>query len=522
MRHAWLGAVLWRMVLPASAGALGSLALPPTGLWIALPAAFGALVWLLDRVAHDEAAMGRRCRQAGLVGWSFGFGWFLASLTWIAEAFRVEADLFAWLIPFALTLLPAGLALYWGAAAALAMRWWRGSGRDVLFLVAALSLAEWLRGHLLTGFPWNLPGYVADASDAVAQGAAVVGIYGLTALVLLWAMIPALLWRPGGAPAPRLALLAAATLGLSWAGGTWRLAQAAPEPSDSFTVSIVQASIPQGMKWQRNRKEEILERYLALTASLANEPNSRRHVVVWPETAVPFLVGELPDVRQRVAAALPQGAVLVLGAFRREPPVGKGEPFRVFNSVLVMDPVAEIAAAYDKWRLVPFGEFLPLEGVLAPWGLRKLVPVPLSFTAGEGERAVAAAGLPPFVPLVCYEAIFPLSPAGNEKRPLFLVNVTNDAWFGTSAGPAQHLAHARFRAIESGLPLVRAANTGISAVIDARGEVVRRLGLGEVGTLTAPLPPPATLTPYARFGDLLFAGLLLVLVAGASRPAGRR
>jgi len=510
-----------RVLVPAAAGLAGSLALPPWHIWPLLPVGFSLLVWMLDLIARDEAAPARRWRAAALAGWSFGFGWFVFSLSWITEAFRVEAALFAWLIPFVLMLLPAGLALYWAAATAIAMRWWDAGVRSLLLLIAAMSVAEWLRGHLLTGFPWNLPGYATDASNALAQTASVVGIYGLTTLVLAWSLLPAMLWRPKGSPCFRLAGLTAATLALCWAGGAWRLAQPGPGVHDDITVSIVQANIPQSMKWQRQRRPEILRRYLDLTAEADMDSTPGRHIVIWPETALPYLVAEMPDLRRNVASGLPPGGLLVLGAIRREPvAAASGGPLHVYNSVLVIDRSGRIAASYDKHRLVPFGEFLPLESILGPLGLRKLVPVPLSFTAGSDGRPVNIRGLPAFEPLICYEAVFPLSLALDGTRPQWLVNVTNDAWFGTSAGPRQHLQQARFRAIEEGMPLVRAANTGISAIIDARGNVLKRLDLDAIGVLSAPLPRALEPTFYARWGDIAFgvliAGLLMAIAVGGA------
>ena len=523
-RPEFLHKLVLRVLIPAGAGLAGSLALPPWHIWPLLPVAFSLLAWMLDLIALSEATPARRYRAAALVGWSFGFGWFVFSLSWITDAFRVEANLFAWLIPFVLMLLPAGLALCWAAATAIAMRWWGPGARGLVILIVTLSVAEWLRGHLFTGFPWNLPGYASDASNALAQTASVVGIYGLTTLVLTWSLLPAMLWRSKGSPAYRLAGLSAATLALCWAWGTWRLAQPGPGVHDDIAVSIVQASIPQSMKWQRERRSEILRRYLDLMAKAGTDTTPGRHIVIWPETALPYLVAEMPNLRQDVASTLPPGGLLVLGAIRREPvATASGGPLHVYNSVLAIDHSGQIAASYDKHRLVPFGEFLPFESILGPLGLRKLVPVPLSFTAGTAGRPVSIRGFPVFDPLICYEAVFPLSLPLDGTRPQWLVNVTNDAWFGTSAGPRQHLEQTRFRAIEEGVPLVRAANTGISAIIDARGNVLSHLGLDAIGVLTAPLPRALEPTLYARWGDIAFgvliAGLLIAITLDVQKYA---
>jgi apolipoprotein N-acyltransferase len=454
--------------------------------------------------------MRRRLGSAALIGWSFGFGYFVISLYWLGFAFLVDADRFAVLMPLGVAALPAGLALFWAAAAAGAITLWQPFGpRRAVLLAVALAAGEWLRGHLFTGFPWNAPGYAAGALDGLAQGAAVVGIYGMTLLVLLWAGLAAVAVTETLSRRALVAVIAVlATAPIALAAGHWRLVSASPAMFDDIGLRIVQANIPQADKWRPERQNEIVEAHLDLSTEggLAGVTH-----LVWPESAVPMLIDEAPEARDRLVRRLPEDVTLLLGALRREFEDAAGVPgVRVYNSIFALAGSGEIMARYDKWRLVPFGEYLPLETLLKPLGLRKLVPLPLGFSAGPAPLTVAIDGTPAFAPLVCYEAIFPRALIDREDRPDWLLNVTNDGWFGNTAGPYQHLEQARFRAIEEGLALVRAANTGISAVIDPYGRILHRLRLGEAGRIDSPLPRPLPPTIYARWGDLAFFFMLTI------------
>jgi apolipoprotein N-acyltransferase len=497
-----------RLLAAAAAGATATLSLPPAGLWPALIAGLGVLIWLLDGVVRQRGTLKRRLTSAALVGWSFGFGYFVTSLYWVGFAFLVDAPTFAMFMPLGVAALPAGLALFWAAAAAVAIVLWQpgGPGRAVI-LAVALAAGEWLRGHLFSGFPWNAPGYAAGALDGLAQGSAFVGLYGMTLLVLLWAGLAAVLATETVNRRTLLAVgIVLATAPLAWAAGHWRLATATSATFDDMTLRIVQANIPQADKWRAERRDEIVSAHLEL--STAGGLAGVTHLV-WPESAVPMLIDEAPAARDRLVRMLPRHTTLLLGALRREV---EGPVPRVYNSLFALSGSGEITARYDKWRLVPFGEYLPLETLLRPMGLRKLVPLPLGFSAGGAPRTVAIEGTPPFAPLVCYEAIFPRTLIDRDSRPDWMLNVTNDGWFGRTAGPYQHLEQARFRAIEEGLALVRAANTGISAVIDPYGRVLQRLQLGEAGRIDSLLPRPLPPTVYARWGDIPF--LLMLAIGG--------
>jgi apolipoprotein N-acyltransferase len=508
-----------RQLVAIAGGATAALSLPPAGLWPALVLGLGVLIWLLDGVWRQQVSLRRRLASAALVGWSFGFGYFAASLYWIGFAFLVDADRFAVLMPLGVAALPAGLALFWAAAAAAAMTLWqpRGAGRAVM-LAVALAAGEWLRGHLFTGFPWNAPGYAAGALDGLAQGAALVGLYGMTLLVLLWAGLAAVLATE---TLSRRALFAAALVlaaaPLALAAGHWRLATASSAMFDHIGLRIVQANIAQGDKWLPESQEEVVSAHLDL--STAGGLAGVTHLV-WPESAVPMVIDEAPEPRHRLVRMLPRDTTLLLGALRRELDDAAGAPgLRIYNSLFAVSGSGDLLARYDKWRLVPFGEYLPLEGLLKPLGLRQLVPLPLGFSAGPAPRNVTIEGTPAFAPLVCYEAIFPRVLIDRKNRPEWMLNVTNDGWFGNTAGPYQHLEQARFRAIEEGLALVRAANTGISAVVDPYGRILHRLQLGEAGRIDSPLPRPLSPTIYAQWGDFPFLFMLAIagLVAAASR-----
>ena len=499
-------------LLAALAGALATLSLPPYGVWPVLLISYPVLVWLLD------GAGARRSFPRGFaIGWCFAFGYFVPSLWWISEAFWVEPEKFAALIPFAVAGLPSYLALYWGAACGLAARLWSTGFSRLLLLSCLLAAGEWLRGNMLTGFPWNLPGYAAGPFDGFSQLASIGGIYSLTAIVLLLAMAPAVLWQYGSW-APRrpsfvlVAVLYTAAIGAHlW--GNQRIAAyevaGAQAAGQSRQVRIVQPSIPQNRKWDRDARQQIVDTYLAMTAQGWPAAVAEPPLVFWPESALPLLLAEEDQLRGRIAGLLPEGSMLFTGGLHRV--TGSDGTAQIFNSLLLIGPGGAIRGRHDKVRLVPFGEFLPFSFLLEPLGIRQLANLPQGFAGGTEEGVVAVAGAPSFAGFICYEAVFPRS-WPYPVQPNLLVNVTNDAWFGVSGGPHQHLAQARFRAIEQGVPMVRAANTGISAIVNAVGRITGSLPLQEKAILEAKLPPVLGQTAYGRFGDMLFVGLLLSFV----------
>jgi apolipoprotein N-acyltransferase len=496
------------LALAAIAGAASALALPPYGLWPVLLLTVPVLIAGLDAIARVGRAVALR---GFLAGFLFGFGYFLVSLLWIANAFLVEAEIYGWMIPFALAGLSAYLALYWGAAAMVTVVASRPGLPRIAMLAVSLALAEWLRGHLLSGFPWNTPGYVTAALPGLAQVAALVGIYGLTFLVLLCAGLPALTFaRCRGRSDAAIACLILAATAIATTVGTERLAAPAAA-STGLKLRLVQGNVPQSTKWDVNQARAIFARYLALSrgGSDGRSPLGDNTVVIWPESALPFLVDESPAALREIADLLPASSRLLLGALRRDP------DRRVYNSIIAIAGDGRIEAVYDKVRLVPFGEFLPFSRWLDPIGVRRFITAPQGFAAGERNPVIDIPGIPPFVPLICYEAIFP-EQSRRSGTAGWLLNVTNDAWFGESGGPFQHLVQAQFRAIESGMPMVRVANTGITAIFDGYGRAIGELKLGTEGTLDGVLPRAQPATAYARWGDSLF---FLVLLATAASVA---
>lgn len=502
----------------ALTGAAASLSLPPFNLWPLLLACVPVLVWLVDGAGARKSFV-----RGFVIGWSFGFGYFVPSLWWISEAFRVEPEKFAALIPFAVAGLPAYLALYWGLACGIAARFWDKGWRRVVLLACLLTFAEWLRGNLLTGFPWNLPGYAVSSLEGLSQAASLGGIYALTLLVLLVAAAPAAFWQPGAHEVTRRTPAAVyATIVLSLAGGlhAWgggrvagyqEIDQARLADGSQQLVRIVQPSIPQNIKWDRERRQQIIDTYLEMTARPWPGTQTVPPLVVWPESALPLLLGEEDALRAQIASLLPEGSLLLTGGLHRVPDANGTT--RIYNSLLALGQAGRILGRHDKVRLVPFGEFLPFPGVLEPLGIRQLARLPQGFSEGDADRLVVVPGLPPFAGSICYEAVFPRS-FPRQQTPELLVNVTNDAWFGTSGGPHQHLTQARFRAIEQGVPMIRAANTGISAMIDATGRIRASLPLFESAVLDVSLPVLLDGTLYARIGDALFALLAGVLMTG--------
>jgi apolipoprotein N-acyltransferase len=491
---------------PFAAAALGGLALalatPPVHFLPGL-LSFAVLLHLL----HAEP----NPRRAFALGWTFGFAFCTAGLYWIAIAFFTDAERHGWLAVPAVLGLCALLASTIGVAAwAVALVRWRSLEARALAFAAAWVLAELARAGTIVQFPWNPVAIAWTATDATMQGVAWLGTYGLS-LATVAAFGMAARWlEPGGGRARWAGLAPAAALSLVLlAGGAARLAGPEGTGLTPHGLRLVQANIPQELKWDRERRIAWFRRHLELSAGPAGAPPA---AVIWPESAVPFQLETDPAAREYVASVLPPGGHALVGGDRF---VFEGDDLvAASNSLFVLGADAAILARYDKVDLVPFGEFTPFRALLGQLGLGKVVQSVVDFSPGPGRVTIATPGLPPFSPLICYEAVFPnrAAPDG-EPRPDWLLNVTNDAWFGRSSGPYQHLAMARMRAVEEGLPLVRAANTGISVVTDAKGRVLARLGLGEAGVVDARLPEPLPggPSPARRLGWPLLAGLTLVL-----------
>jgi apolipoprotein N-acyltransferase len=481
-------------------GLVSALALPPLYIVPVLLLGVPGLLALLDGAGS--------WKRAGVLGFAWGMGHHMAGLYWISHALLTDPWRWGWLIPVAVPGLALPLAIYLALVAILA--WCAAPGwRRWLALSGAWVLAEMLRGLLFTGFPWNLTGTVWAFGALPLQPAALVGVHGLSFLTLLLAGTPALGRRAVAGGAVALLLLGGF--------GAWRLAQ--PEPAASgINLLLVQGAVQQEAKWREDQRWPIFRRYLELTREGASKaPPGTPLAVVWPETASPFLLPNDPDARRYAAETLPPGAVLLAGSVRAEWGA-EGQLARVFNSLSAVGQDAALLGTYDKTHLVPFGEYMPLRGLIPI----RLVQGGVDFSSGPGAVAMTVPGFPAFSPLICYEVIFP-GAVVPEARPQWLLNITNDAWFGWSAGPFQHLAAARLRSVEEGLPLARAAQTGVSVVFDAHGRVAGRLGLGAMGSILAPLPPALPPTLYARLGSWI-PGIFsaLALLAGLMRFSNYR
>lgn len=510
----WLAGLRgWRRHLAAFLlGTLAAGAMPPVDMAPVLLISFPGLVWLSD----GNAGFG----SAFALGWSFGFGFFVAGLYWIAAALFVDIARFWWLVPFAVVGLPAGLAFFTGGAllaSHAAVRWIRlgGTGR-ILSIVVFWAAAEWLRGHVLTGFPWNLIGYAWSGAFPgglfMLQTTSLVGIYGLSLVTVLAASLPARLGDFSGnrwAPVLAAVLLIAAPAG--W--GAYRLAHGHPGFVPDVKLRLVQPSIPESLK---NDPAEMLSNFRRLYA-LSTEPGiEKMTAVIWPESAAPPFLARDASARKAVAQAAPLDGYVMTGTVRtnRAP----HPPTQIWNSLVAIDHEAVIRATYDKFHLVPFGEYVPFRSILP---MQKITPGSIDFSAGPGPRTITLPGLPPFGPLICYEVIFPGAIIDPHDRPDWLLNITNDAWYGNTSGPYQDLGIARTAAVAEGLPLVRVGDNGVSAVFDPYGRVLGHLDLNVIGILDEKLPQALPPTLYSRVGDIPFLVVLplIVVILVANRIA---
>lgn len=459
------------------AGALAALGQAPVN-W-GVPTLLGLMAgyWLFTRQGTG--------RQVFWTGWFFGTGYFAVALHWIVEPFLVDVAATGWMAPFALAGMAGGLALFWAAGFRLAFALRGGP----LVWAVAMALAELLRAYLFTGFPWAMPAH-AWINSPVAQLSAFIGAHGLNTLLFLSAAL--LVFGFSRIWAFRAGLAALVILSLI-------PLPAATIPDGGAKVRLIQPNVPQDEKWDRDKIEGFFNRQIDLTSE-PGEPD----VVIWPETAIPYAIPYADPLFEQMAAAA-GGATVVTGVQRLDEPL-------LYNSLAVLDAQGQLTQTYDKHYLVPFGEYLPLGEFLARWGLRGLAAADGSgFAAGPGPQLIELEGIGAVLPLICYEAVFPQN-LRTEQRPDLLLQITNDAWFGEFSGPYQHLAQARLRSIEQGLPMIRVANTGVSAVIDARGRIVDSLPLGVQGKLDTYLPATLPPTIYSKTGDLPIGVLLIAML----------
>lgn len=497
-----------RWIAALSLGLLYTLAFAPT-FWIVLivPALTGVF-WLLQGA--------QSARQAFFTGWWFGFGHHVSGLYWMAYSLLVEPEKHAILIPFAVSLIPAVLAVYIGLVTTATWKLRaRPAWQSVMLFATFWVAAEWARAYLFTGFPWNLAGYVWAFSDTMLQPAALAGVYGLSLLTLLAGASWATLTETGGGFRRYcLPVFSAALLVFAYVGGTVRLAFAPPAFMPEITLRIVQGNIEQHHKWDPAVRAQTVQTYIAASqatratvtpeAPPRTSPAAPTHIL-WPETAMPYLLNEAPDVLAAIAPVIPDGGLLMTGALR-----SAGERTAFWNSLFAIGANGEIVAVYDKAHLVPFGEYVPFREWLP---ITRITAGTGDFDRGPGPLTLQLPGLPPVAPQVCYEGIFPHFQSTEPVQPEWIFNITNDAWFGDSGGPHQHFHMTRLRAVEQGIPVVRAANTGISGVIDAFGRVIASLPLNTQGVIDSPLPAATARTPFGQYGPVIVSLLLLMSLA---------
>lgn len=535
-----------RRLIALVAGATGALALAPIDFVPAMIVPMTVAVWLIDGAARGERNRGwarvlqpRSCWSAAAAGWWWGLGYFVAGFWWLGSAFLVDPGKDAWALPFGVLGVPAALACYPAAGFALARLFWSPRTGRIFALAAGLGASEWLRERLFTGFPWNNYGMAFGDHLVLSQAASLFGNPGLTLLAILVCAAPATLAdprRPGGTRRAQitptlLAGLAVVALALF---GFLRLSADPGTTVAGVRLRIMQPNIPQNDDFSYANKDKILADYLDLSDRATSPERAGLADVthlIWPESAFPFVLSRDPDALESIGKVLSAGTLLITGAARvdaPEPGMGKKVEPAYFNAIEVVGPGGTILDNYDKVHLVPFGEYLPYDSFLRRLGVTHFVHIPGGFTPGTQRRLLDIPGLPPVAPSVCYEAIFsqavlPTGPESERLRAGVILNVTNDSWFGRTAGPYQHFAQARLRAVEYGLPLIRAANSGISAVVDAYGRVTASLPLGVRNVLDASLPQRIPPTLYARASWIIEPGIYLgfLLLGFASGCTGR-
>ncbi|MGB7286289.1 MAG: apolipoprotein N-acyltransferase [Salaquimonas sp.] len=523
-----------RYWLAFAAGLLSALAMAPIDFFPILFLTLPVFAWIMDGVYADgKNGWIAAVKSPFLCGWWFGFGYFLMGLWWVGNAFLVDVEDFIWLLPFAVLLLPAGLGIFWGLAGVLARLFWSDHWTRVFALTLAFGLFEYLRGFVFTGLPWNALGYAAMPIPLMMQSAAAIGLYGVTALAILFFSLPLILLATPSRllknkriPFILTLLLLVAHLGY----GAIRLSQNPTVYETEVTVRLMQPNIDQKSKFDLEQEDGIVARYLDISKSVPTDGLSLEDIdyLIWPESAFPFLLTERRDVLASIGEMLPEGTRLITGAMRAEPGAAGNAYGNVYNSVYLIESNGEIAEAADKTHLVPFGEYLPFQEMLEAIGLEQLTRLRGGFASGSGRKLLAQNTDHPILPLICYEIIFPGEIRNPDRpkqdAPKWIVNLTNDGWFGFTPGPYQHLRQSIVRGVEEGLPIVRVANTGFSVVTDPVGRTLHSLGLGKQGVIDSQLPGSLNTTLYTEFRNASFFALLILclLVSLGARLTQRR
>jgi apolipoprotein N-acyltransferase len=531
LSHGWR-----RFLMLLVAGAIGGLSVPPFYLLPALFVTMPVWVWALDG-AERLPGWRKLFGPAFSIGFAYGLGYFLVAFHWLGAAFFVDGGVMLVVMPFAILALAAVIALFWGLASALAHLCWSGGAWRIVTLATFLTLAEWARGHFFSGFPFDLLGYALAANDEMAQLASVIGVYGLTALAALLSMTPALIWPADQRSLTRRLVpffLAILAVGAQIGFGHYRLQTTPVTQRTDMRMRLVQPMVLEHADWAAAQPAAIITKLIDLSQTRTGPDDPGLATVtqlVWPESSLPFFLSDYPEGLARIAHMLPAKGLLLTGAPRElyDPAATEGattaDARPAFNSLVAIDHTGEVVASYDKSHLVPFGEYLPFPQFFAAFGLKQFVPGATGWQAGDGRRLMRLPDTPPFLALICYEAIFSGDLGPDTGNAQFILNITNDAWFDGSIGPTQHADHARLRAVEEGLPLIRVGNSGLTELVDPLGRVTKSLPPETIGVLDV---VPANRLPgtlFTRFGYWPLALLLLVGLGCAvlsSRPRRRR
>ena len=524
LSHGWR-----RLGLLLLAGAIAGLSVPPLFIVPALFVSFPIWVWCLDGAERQRGW--RRLWPAFLIGFAFGLGYFTVAFHWIGAAFFVDGGIMLVVMPFAVVGLAALIALFWGVASALAHLLWSHGPWRVVTLATFLTMAEWARGHFFTGFPFDLLGYALTPTDEMMQITSVIGVYGLTLVAALLAMTPALIWPADGRSLSRRLLpffIALLVIAGQLGYGHNRLTGTVATERTDIALRLVQPLVYEHSDFGNVDPVALIDRLLMLS-DMRMDPTDQGLAdithLVWPESSLPFFLTSYPDALARIARLLPDDATLLTGAPRRQYEPGAAEPSGPpFNALLAIDTNGEVIASYDKAHLVPFGEFLPYGELFAKIGLKQFVPGADGWAHGDARRRLMSLpATPPFLSLICYEILFS-GDLGDTAGAQFLFNIVNDGWFDGSIGPIQHAHHARVRAVEEGMSLIRATNTGLTFATDPLGRITAEIAPGQMAALDVRPHERLAATAFSqlRYWPLfiaLIAGLLISLVAARG---GRR
>ncbi len=509
-------------------GIFSTLAMPPVSFWPILFITFPILIWLIDGVKFSQRNTVGTRKQIFLIGWSFGFGYFLVSLYWLGSSFLVEPEKFAWALPFAVTLLPAFLALFYAVPLAASYMFWTKGPERLLTFSLVIFIADLLRSYLFTGFPWNLIGHSLTGQLELMQSVSIFGLLGLSAIAALIFSTPALLAHPLGkqedkqkqshknsfSKALPLAFSVCVIVSLYGYGAHRINKEGSTKFIEGIELVLVQPNISQKDKVDLKKRPAALLTTIELTETLPplDQAKNQQRLIIWPETAIPFALNRSPTILKRLDEMLAEGSTLISGAFHVENSEDKtgGNSYKVFNSLFVVNDQGEIENLYDKNHLVPFGEYLPFPQLFKAIGLSAIADERGGFKTGPEPSPVQLKNAPSFLPSICYEAIFPLSSTTGAKGAKWLLNISNDGWFGNTVGPHQHLHQVRLRALETGLPMIRSVNGGVSAVFDGIGRIVKKTALNKKAIIVSAIPEKSKISIFP-FPKELFSFLILLI-----------